>query len=94
MPRAPMRFAAAALWPVSIWFSLNHLDEHAADDYVERSSPIIAAAIGFWIVVAIIAGLWFGNGLKRIFDVMLFFLPLLYAVGFWLYTARAERYPH
>jgi hypothetical protein len=49
MAAAPLRFLNAAAWPLTIWTSLTHLDEHAADDYVERTSPIVATAIAFWV---------------------------------------------
>jgi hypothetical protein len=49
MRAAPVRFLGAALWPLTIWASLSHLEEHPADDYVERTSPIVATAIGFWL---------------------------------------------
>lgn len=57
MQTASLRYFGAALWPATIWTSLTHLDEHAADDYVERTSPIVGTAIGFWICVAILVGL-------------------------------------
>lgn len=93
MQIAPIRFANAVLWPVAIWFSLNHLDEHPADDYVERTSPIAAFAIGFWVIVAALAGLWFVNGSRRMFEVLMFFLPVVYVIGFWMFTARDEKFP-
>ncbi|MBN8607379.1 MAG: hypothetical protein J0L81_10700 [Caulobacterales bacterium] len=49
MRAAPLRFLNAAFWPLTIWSSLTHLEEHAADDYVERTSPIVASAIAFWV---------------------------------------------
>lgn len=44
-----MRFFNAALWPATMWPSLTHLEEHPADNYVERTSPMVASAIAFWI---------------------------------------------
>lgn len=52
MRAAPVRFLNAALWPLSIWTSLTHFGEHPADDYVERTSPIVATALAFWLCVA------------------------------------------
>src|SRR5215469_7216981 len=49
MQAAPVRFVNAAFWPLTIWTSLGHLEEHPADDYVERTSPIVATAIAFWV---------------------------------------------
>lgn len=49
MRAAPVRFLNAALWPLTIWGSLTHLEDHPADDYVERTSPIVATAVAFWL---------------------------------------------
>ena len=49
MAAAPVRFLNAAAWPLTIWTSLSHLDDHPADDYVERTSPIVATAVAFWL---------------------------------------------
>ncbi|MBL8537918.1 MAG: hypothetical protein JNM59_10995 [Hyphomonadaceae bacterium] len=59
MRAAPLRFLNAAAWPLTIWTSLSHLEEHPADDYVERTSPIVATAIAFWL--CLIALLVFAN---------------------------------
>lgn len=55
MQAAPMRFVNAALWPLTIWTSLTHLEEHPADDYVERTSPIVATAAAFWVCAIALA---------------------------------------
>lgn len=52
MKDSSRRFLFAAFWPVTIWSSLTHLEEHPADDYVGLTSPIVATAIGFWICLA------------------------------------------
>ena len=52
MASTPMRFLNVAAWPLSIWTSLTHFGNHPADDYVERTFPIVATAIAFWICVA------------------------------------------
>lgn len=114
MTNAPMRFVSAALWPLTIWTSLTHFDEHAADDYVGRTSPIIACAVAFWASLAMLAVLLlsmqgrsgaasvedyrviyhvFDQRWRPLADVLTFFTPLLYAIGFWLFTARDERFP-
>jgi hypothetical protein len=49
MAAAPLRFISAAAWPLTIWTSLSQFDKHSADDFVERTSPIVATAIAFWI---------------------------------------------
>lgn len=116
MSSAPIRFVYALLWPVSIWGSLTHFEEHPADDYVERTTPIVAFAIGFWVCVAVLAALFLVMSearvitaaafeqsavTMRVFDqrwqplatALMWFLPLIYAIGFWLFTTRDERYP-
>lgn len=111
MAAAPFRFLGAALWPLTIWSSLSHFEEHAADDFVERTFPIVATAIGFWLCAGAIVALTMmsggggsilaGEGGEAIqfvrrgsgfVGVLWFFLPVIYIIGFWLYTARAERY--
>lgn len=52
MASNPMRFLSSAAWPLTIWTSLTHFGDHPADDYVERTFPIVATAIAFWICVA------------------------------------------
>ena len=113
MRAAPLRFLSAALWPLTIWSSLTHLEEHPADDYVERTSPIVASAIAFWIcliallvlanpVTTSIGGIVEDGGeaiavVRRsagsIVGVLQVFTPVIYAFGFWLFTARDEAYP-
>jgi hypothetical protein len=110
MRAAPLRLLNAVLWPVTIWTSLTHLDEHPADDYVERTSPIVASSIAFWLcaAAAIAVQLWSSGVLvlggeddelirrtrnTEIVGVFWFFLPVIYLVGFWLYTLRDEAFP-
>ncbi len=59
MAAAPLRFINAAAWPLTIWTSLSQLEQHPADDYVERTSPIVATAIAFWL--CLIALIVFAN---------------------------------
>ena len=67
MAAAPVRFINAAAWPLTIWTSLSHFDDHPADDYVERTSPIVATAVAFWlcfvalIVLASTYARWFSD---------------------------------
>lgn len=113
MQAAPVRFFNAAMWPLSIWTSLTHLDDHPADDYVERTSPIVATAIAFWLCVAaivlfatpsvqMVSGLIEGEDTATaminrtsgaVGDVLWFFLPAIYVIGFWLFTSRDEAFP-
>jgi hypothetical protein len=103
----------AALWPLTIWTSLTHLEEHPADDYVERTTPIVATAIGFWVcLVALVilanpplqhaggsidGGEFLGIAFRRIpveaLSALWFFVPALYAIGFWLFSTRDEAFP-
>jgi len=113
MAAAPVRFLNAAAWPLTIWTSLSHLEEHPADDYVERTSPIVATAIAFWacfialIVLANPAVSAIGGGMdgaedvvmlirrtpNAVVDVLWWFTPVIYVIGFWLFTARDEAFP-
>lgn len=111
MRAAPLRFLDAAAWPLTIWPSLTHFRDHPAHDYVERTSPIVATAIAFWVCVAALIVVWLlGGGFSVLTDdgiatrvprwantvsgVLWFFLPVLYVIGLWLYTAREEEFPH
>src|ERR1700691_3849868 len=82
MPRHLWRFA---LWPVSVWMSFRQFAQHNADEYVELTSPIMAAAVAFWICVAWIAEVIVSTGSSTDLQVMLFFTPLAYVVGLLLY---------
>ena len=113
MQAAPIRFVNAALWPLTIWTTLGRFEEHSADDYVERTSPIIATAVAFWaclialVIFANPAVVGVGGGLEGeenvfefvrrtpivVVNVLWFFTPVLYLVGFWLFTWREEAFP-
>ncbi|HYD88859.1 MAG TPA: hypothetical protein VEA80_15400 [Vitreimonas sp.] len=110
MHAAPLRFLNAAAWPLTIWPSLTRLEDHAADDYVERTSPIVATAIAFWACVAALLLVAYLGGAVSVFGeadsvavvprwagdvsgVLWFFLPVIYVIGLWLYTARDEAFP-
>lgn len=109
MQATPLRLLNAMFWPITIWASLKNLDDHPADDYVERTSPIVATAIAFWVcVLAAFAMQAWSSGVVVVAEsgemfrraresemtgVMWFFLPVIYLVGFWLYTLRDEAFP-
>ena len=113
MAAAPVRFINAAAWPLTIWTSLSHLDDHPADDYVERTSPIVATAVAFWLcfvalivlanpAVMAVGGLADDGSelvtfVRRtpgaIVGVLWIVTPVLYAVGFWMFTSRDEAFP-
>lgn len=113
MRATPVRFLSAAAWPLTIWSSFSHFEDHATDDYVERTSPIVATAVAFWICAAVLAGVVLVSGgfnviagdgdggmalvaprwAGSVAGVLWFFLPVIYAIGFWLYTARDEAFP-
>ena len=112
MQATPIRLFSALFWPLSIWGSLTHLAEHPADDYVERTTPIAATAVAFWIAfialvifanpaVTHISGVIDGQELVgrmrrnwgSVVSVLWFFVPVIYLIGFWLFTARDERFP-
>lgn len=110
MQAASVRLRNAALWPLTVWTSLTHLEEHAADDYVERTTPIIATAVGFWVCLGalIILGnppllhstlgidgaepvtVFFRRIPTEAISTLGFFVPALYAIGFWLYSTRED----
>lgn len=54
MSASPMRVLNIALWPLTVWPSLFNFEKHPADNYVERTFPLIATAIGFWVCVALL----------------------------------------
>lgn len=113
MAAAPLRFLNAAAWPLTIWTSLSRFNDHPADDYVERTSPIVATAIAFWVcfvallVFANPAVIAIGGGVEGSDDVMTFvrrapgaivavlwfMTPVIYVIGFWLFTSREEAFP-
>lgn len=113
MAAAPVRFLNAAAWPLTVWPSLSQFEKHAADDYVERTSPIVATAIAFWVCAAVLLVVAFLSGalnvlpgddagaayamaprwVSAVSGVLWFFLPVIYVIGLWLYTARDEAYP-
>lgn len=62
MQAAPSRFLNAAAWPLTIWSSLSRFRDHPADDYVERTFPIVATAIGFWACIAAMVYLILNGG--------------------------------
>ena len=113
MAAAPVRFINAAAWPLTIWTTLSHFDDHSADDYVERTSPIVATAVAFWVCfIALIVlanpavmavGGFADDGSElvtfvrrtpsTIVGVLWLVTPLLYAVGFWMFTSRDEAFP-
>lgn len=51
---SPMRLLNTALWPLTIWPSMFNLEKHPADNYAERTFPLIATALGFWICLALL----------------------------------------
>lgn len=113
MAAAPVRFLNAAAWPLTIWTSLSHLEEHSTDDYVERTSPIVATAVAFWLcfiallvlanpAVTAIGGLlddgsevvtFVRRAPGAIVGVLWLVTPVLYVIGFWLFTSRDEAFP-
>lgn len=113
MRAAPLRFLNAALWPLTIWVSLSHLGDHPADDFVERTSPIVAAAVAFWLCMAALIVLltpaaismgavigadefvasYVRRAPEAITNVVVFFAPVLYVIGLWLFSTRDEAYP-
>ena len=116
MAREPNKLLQSIFWPVSVWPSFQHMKHHAADDYVERTTPILGTAAGFWLCAVALAVLYLityagvptrldvdgvsqaarvtWRGGEQAVGVLLFFLPILYAVGFWMFFSREEDYPN
>jgi hypothetical protein len=86
------RWIGSALWPFSVWTSFAHFGEHAADDYVERTAPIVAVAIAFWIIVGAIIALLLSAAHPSWLRVLLFFLPVTYLIGFSIYSSREDKF--
>jgi hypothetical protein len=63
MQANPMRLLSAAFWPLTIWPSISNFEKHPADNYAERTFPLIATAIGFWICVALLTTTLMQGGL-------------------------------
>ena len=107
MNAAPLRLLIAAAWPLTIWTSFTHFDEHPADDYVERTFPILATSVAFWVCVAGLIAVALTSHVSivgddgtivrhtrqsNVDDVLIVFLPVIYVVGLWLFSARADRF--
>jgi hypothetical protein len=54
MQATPIRLMSAALWPLTVWPSILNLEKHPADNYAERTFPLIATAIGFWVCAGLL----------------------------------------
>ncbi len=81
-----------ALWPISVWMSFRQFDAHAADDYVEMTSPIMAAAVCFWLCVAWIVGVLGLGGSFGDLQLLIAAAPLIYLVGLLLYINRERNF--
>lgn len=111
MTASPLRFLNVAAWPLTVWGSLRRFNDHAADDYVERTFPIVASAVAFWIgaialavvtqpvVTHLVAGIAneeisavVRHTPSSIVGVLWLFVPLVYLVGFWLFSSREEAF--
>jgi len=111
MTASPLRFLNVAAWPLTVWTSLFRFNDHPADDYVERTFPIVASAVAFWIgaialavvtqplvthFVTSIADQQISGVIRRtpgsIVGVLWLFVPLVYLIGFWLFSAREEAF--
>lgn len=55
MQATPQRLLTTAFWPLAIWPSIFNLEKHPADNYAERTFPLIATAIGFWLCIGLLA---------------------------------------
>ena len=62
MQATPQRLMTTAFWPVSVWPSIFNLEKHPADNYAERTFPLIGTAIGFWVCVGLLGYLLLQTG--------------------------------
>lgn len=81
-----------ALWPISVWLSFRQFEQHAADDYVELTSPIMAAAVCFWLCVGWIAGVFALNGMLSDLHALGWITPVIYLIGLALYINRERQF--
>lgn len=81
-----------ALWPVSVWLSFRQFEQHAADDYVELTSPIMAAAVCFWLCAGWIAGIFVFNGSLGNLQALAWITPVVYLIGLALYVNRERHF--
>jgi hypothetical protein len=98
------KWIQSIFWPISVLPSFQHIPNHPTGDYVGRTSPLLGTAFAFWIVaiativVALIANGtlpgWYWSGVGVAQTVTVFFLAILYVVGFWLFFSREEIYPN
>ena len=61
IPGPTNRLIQAIFWPISVWPSFTHMEEHPADDYVERTTPILSTALGFWICAGAVFAIWLAD---------------------------------
>lgn len=115
MQKAPNKLLQSIFWPIAVWPSFTHVEEHPADDYVEQTTPIIGTAIGFWACAGALIAMWLmgmpvltnfqadgatldarttPQGGETARQVLLFFLPVLYIAGFWMFARREDEYPN
>jgi hypothetical protein len=80
------------MWPISVWLSFRQFDQHDADDYVELTSPIMAAGVAFWVCVAGSTVLLVSNGNWSTLQLLFWFIPLTYALGLALYINRQHHF--
>lgn len=105
MSKQPVnKWVQAIFWPISCLPSFQHIPQHAADDYVGRTSPLLGTAFAFWIaaigaiILALIANgvlaQWSWRGVDGTLSVVLFFIAILYVAGFWMFANREDEYPN
>ena len=92
-------------WPISCLPSFGHIPKHSADDYVGRTSPLLATAFAFWICAIVVVvlllitnGIALGDlnwrGAPTILGVLELFLLVIYASGFYMFANREDDYPN
>src|SRR5262249_11876912 len=95
----------SVFWFISCLPSLGHFKDHAADDYVGRTSPLLGTTFAFWVcAVALIVLVLMASGallqqfawrgMDTAVDVAALFLVVLYIAGFWMFWNREGDYPN
>ena len=104
-PAKPVnKWIQSIFWFISVLPSFQHIPNHSADDYVGRTSPLLATTFGFWIALAATLVLmlisngtlaqfsW--RGIGTALTVGEVFVGVLYVAGFWQFFSREEVYPN
>ena len=106
---APQPFSVklfqSIFWFISCLPSFQHIPNHAADDYVGRTSPLLGTAFAFWAALLAEVAIWMmangimipnlvGHGIENFVDVGALLVLVLYIAGFYQFFNRETDYPN